>query len=422
MFRGHRIVTMLVSLLAAVLLWLYVVTVVAPETTTRVSEIPISIDGTFGLEERGLKITAQDVQSLALELSTSRMNLTKLNADSIRINADASRIREPGEYTLTCTVTFPDTVRSSDIDIIGKSRDSVKITVSRMEKKSIPVRLNWSGAVKEGFFFEAESVTMDPDEITVYGPDYEVEQIKEAVINYDISTLEETALETLPITFLNEQGEEVTFSEYTSADVSQVSLILPVLRTKEIRLAVDIVEGGGIKKENAKITLNPETIQVKGPVDVIDGLDDTYILGEVKLKTVSDRDVLHFNLLLPAGVTNISGEPEVTAAVRLTGVKSDAISVSDIRLINIPAGYQAEASTRTARVTIRGSTEEIKEIKQNAENGIYILVDLADNTQTGAFPVPGRVINPKHPAVSTEETVEIGVVISGSETGGYGGD
>ena len=66
MFRGHRIVTMLVSLLAAVLLWLYVVTVVAPETTTRVSEIPISIDGTFGLEERGLKITAQDVQSLAL--------------------------------------------------------------------------------------------------------------------------------------------------------------------------------------------------------------------------------------------------------------------------------------------------------------------------------------------------------------------
>ena len=107
--RTRKLVMMLASLLAAILLWLYVVTSVAPEATTRISGIEINLDGTIVLEERGLIITSQDADMLSLELSTPRVNLSKLNAKSIRVNADASKIREPGEYTLPCVVaSFPD--------------------------------------------------------------------------------------------------------------------------------------------------------------------------------------------------------------------------------------------------------------------------------------------------------------------------
>ena len=61
MFRGHKFFTMLISLLGAVLLWLYVVTEVKPQTDFRVGAIPIGIiDRT--LEERGLIITAQSAE------------------------------------------------------------------------------------------------------------------------------------------------------------------------------------------------------------------------------------------------------------------------------------------------------------------------------------------------------------------------
>ena len=133
-----KFVFAIASFLAAILLWLYVVTVVAPEASTTVSGIPISIDGTIVLEERGLVITYQDVTTLSLSVNTSRVNLSKLNADSIRVNADASRIREPGEYALSCVITFPDTVRSSEVDLLRKSPDAVKITVSRLEKRPFP--------------------------------------------------------------------------------------------------------------------------------------------------------------------------------------------------------------------------------------------------------------------------------------------
>ena len=413
--RTPKLVMMLASLLAAILLWLYVVTSVAPEATTRVSGIEINLDGTIVLEERGLIITAQDADLLSLELSTSRVNLSKLNAKSIRVNADASKIREPGEYTLSCTVTFPDTVRSSNVQILRKTPDSVKITVSKLVSQPVPVKLNLTGSVKAGYSVEAGGAILDPEEIVVVGPEEEVAKIDKAVVSYDVSSLEETAIVSLPVVFLNADGEEIEFSEHTTVSVPTVNLTLPVLRTREIKMGVQLQAGGGVNEQNAIVKVNPETIRVKGAADVIEALDDPFLLGTVDLSEITSHEERTFPLALPAGVTNISGETEVSVTIDLKGVSSATIPISDIRIINAPEGYQTELSTRTVNVNVRGGTEEINELKQNKNNGIYVLVDLADYTQDGAFTVTGTIINETHPSVSVGKTVDIGIVITSDE-------
>ena len=414
MLQRRKILTLLVSLLAAVVLWLYVVSVVAPEASTRVSGIPINIDGTIVLEERGLIITAQNVNNLALEVSTSRVNLSKLNADSIRVNADASRIRSPGQYDLSCTVTFPDTVRTGEVNVLRKSVDAVTITVERLEKKTFPIQLNWTGSVKEGYFFETGGSSMDPAEVVVYGTEDEVAKIARVVVDYDVSDLEETVIRTVPLRFLDANDEEIDFSDLTEISVTQTDLTLSVLGTRELTLALDYVEGGGVTAENADVKLDPETIRVKGPADVLESLENPFIIGTVDLAAISDSDYEEatYPLNLPTGVENIGGETEIHGTIRLTGVSSDTVSVSNIQLINVPEGYVAEAATKTVRVTVRGSTEEINEILRNKDNGIYIQVDLADYSRTGAFPVVGKVVNPNHPSISVAENVEINVSMS----------
>ena len=415
MFQGRKLVTMMLSLLAAVVLWLYVVTSVAPEATTRVTGIPVTVDGSIALEERGLIITQQDVETVTLELNTSRMNLAKLNAASIKVSVDASRIREAGEYDLTCSVTFPDTVRANDVDILRKSAESVHITVSQLDTRPMPVQLEWTGAVKDGYLFEAESTSIDPAEILVTGPKDEIDQIEKAVIRLDVSDLEQTELRTEQVAFVNGNGEDMVFSDLVSFSAQQATVTLPVSRTKEISLKLNLVGGRGITPENAKVTLEYETIRVKGTSDIIQALDDEYLLGTVDLSTITDKAEFSYNITLPAGVTNISGETTVTATVEIVGVTTQTISVSDIRLIHAPAGYQTEASTRTVQVTVRGGTAEVRELQESGPNGIYVLVDLQGYTQTGAFTVSGRVINETHPNVGVVESVEIGVVISAIE-------
>ena len=412
--KSRKVVTMLISLLAAVLLWLYVVTAIAPEVTTNVSNIPINIDGTVILDNRNLMIVDQDVTSVALDISTSRANVSKLNANSIRVNANAGSLDHPGQFPLSCTVIYPDTVRDSEVSTVRISPAVVNVTVAEKKEISLPVKLNWTGSMKEGFLFDAENVEIEPRSVTVSGPAEEIAKIAECEVDYDVTSLEDSVVETVPLSFRDAEGETLELSELITVSDTQASVTLPVLRTKTLSLKLELREGGGVTAENAEITLTPETITVKGAAEVINALPDELVVGELDLATVEERETRSYSLTLPSNVTNSSGETSVSADIRIKGVRTDAISVSNIQLVNVAAGYQVEASTRTARVTVRGSIEEIRKLKQKTDSGVYIVVDFSnyDYERIGAFTVAGRVVNESYPSVSMPETVEIDVVVS----------
>lgn len=415
MLRGHKIVTLIVSLVGAVVLWLYVVTAIKPQVDFPVSSIPIDINDRT-LEERGLVITAQSPETLRLDLKTSRANVSKLNAETIMVNADASNVKEPGQWDLNCVVTFPDTVRSSDVDILRKSVDQVTITVDRLQRTAFPIQFKGSGKVKSGYSFENPSIVIDPAEVVVTGPEQEVERIAAAVVEYDVSELEETTVVTEPIHFLDQEGNELEFSDLVSFNLSQTSVTLPVLRTKEIRLKLEFEEGGGVTLENVGTPeITPETILVKGEANVIEQQEDEIVIGTINLAEIPFFYDNKFKVNLRAGVKNVSGDDTVRVVIRLTGVKEDTIDISDIRVINPPNSkeYVTNVTTKTVQVKLRGSTEEIEKIKANKGSGIYVEVDLASyNDQIGSFTVQGRVVNETYRSVSVKGSAEIGVTVS----------
>jgi hypothetical protein len=332
------------------------------------------------------------------------------------MRADVSTIREPGEYTLTCTPVYPQTIRTGDVELTDKNPYTLTVTVANRVKKTLRLGTpEWTGAVKEGYLLEAEKAVFDPAEIEIEGPESDVIGVEQAVVYYDVSNMEGTVVETLPVVFLDKDGEVVEFSsEATTVSDSEVTMTLPMYRTKELNLTLDIAEGGGVTRDNAEISIEPEKIRVKGSAELIDQMGDEYLLGTVNLATlpVNELNKLPFTLALPDGVTNVSGDAEAIVTVRITGVVEDTLPVSDIRLINAPRDYKYESSTHTAYVIVRGSRAEIREIKNDDNNGIYIVVDLTDYTDTGVYTILGTVVNTTHPKISVSETVEIGVVVS----------
>ena len=419
MFKGRKLVTLFVSLLAAGILWLYVVTTVAPETSGRVANIPVTIDGSIILEERGLIITDQETTNVTLEITTSRQNLSKLNASNIRISADASKIREAGTYDLSYTVVFPDTVNSNDVDIVRKSSDRVTITVAKLETKLLPIEVDWMGSkVEEGYSAETSSAEWKPEEITLIGPDYELEKINSARISFDYSNLKETVSEQIVQVLFEDadDGKYKTLEEFTSfttASAEEASLTLQILRTKQIKMAVELVPGGGVDEDHAKVTINPSSIDVKGNTETIEAMPDVMMIGTpIDLARITDSETFTYDIILPAGVTNESGETTAEVTVTIEGINTGLISVSDIRAVNTPEGYTTVLTTRTATVTVRGTTEEIEELKSNKDHGIYILVDFTGVTQTGKFSLNGKVVNERYPNIYVVEDVKINVNVT----------
>lgn len=428
MIKGRKLVTLLIALVAAGLLWLYVVSTVAPEVTSRVGYIPVSIDGTIVLEERGLIVTNQATKTITLELKTSRVNLSKLNASSIRISADASKLREAGTYDLSYSIIFPDTVNSNDVDIIRKSSNRVTVTVAQKETKSVPVTVNWSGKVMDGYSAETGSAEIKPEQIVLEGPDYEVSKVAEARIEFDYTDLNQTVYDqTVPVSFRDADGNVVNLSELTTVSASEASLTLQILRTKEIALKVELIPGGGVQTENATVTINPPSVFVKGSTETIESMDDTFVVGTpIDLSEIADQNNYSFNLVFPAGVINETGETTVEVNVQLHGVSSEVIEVRDIRAVNVPEGYSYSPITQVVNVTIRGSEDEIAALLASEDNGLYVEIDLSGVTETGRVNtsnnnIPCRIVSEAHPAVfaKLEDPITGTIGIAGqSDAGG----
>ena len=260
MFKGSKLITLFVALLGAFLLWLYVVTAVAPETVRTITDIPVTIEGIgdgIVTSDGTYIMTEQITQYITLELKTSRVNSRKLDRQSIRISANVSNSvvqNGPGYKDLNYTITFPDTVNANDIDILKQSSTTVRIHVAKLQTKTVPVELKTLNKVADGYVFERTNVTIEPREIEITGPEEEVDRITKAQVVADLSSLDLTDQSvtmhkiSAPFVFQDEDGNEIKTSAYFSinGNLSSAHITLPVQKTKEVELSIKLEPGGGI--------------------------------------------------------------------------------------------------------------------------------------------------------------------------------
>ena len=84
--KKSKLITMIISLLAAFLLWVYVVTIVNPERDATLTDIPVSFSGEEVLrEDQGLVITEGKDITVTAHFSGKNADLKKLeeNRDEI---------------------------------------------------------------------------------------------------------------------------------------------------------------------------------------------------------------------------------------------------------------------------------------------------------------------------------------------------
>ena len=87
-----KIVTALISLAIAILVWLYVVTVISPNSSKYFYNFEVGIQGSKLLEEQDLVIMSADISTVTLHLEGNRIDLNKLSSANIIVDVDVSKI------------------------------------------------------------------------------------------------------------------------------------------------------------------------------------------------------------------------------------------------------------------------------------------------------------------------------------------
>ena len=138
---------MAISLLAAICLWIYVVTVVNPEGTTTISNIPVTFSGAEVLrEDQGLVLSGdyQDMVTVSFTGKNSDMKKLEQNKEEISAVVDVSKIRSTRDYTLSYDLLLPDAVPDSAVTITDRTPGNITVHVEKLVKKPVPVKGDFS--------------------------------------------------------------------------------------------------------------------------------------------------------------------------------------------------------------------------------------------------------------------------------------
>lgn len=367
----RKILFFLVAALFAFALWIYVVTVVSPESEATYYNIPVILNNAEVLLRKDLMVTDGGESSVTLQLRGNRSDLRNLKNSDITIEADLSKINGAGIQTLSCNVYF-NGYGASNFEIIGQTPNVITLTIAERSTKNVPVQVNYAGSLGLDYIAYQDEAVLEHTFVTITGPKSVVDQVSQAAIDIDLEGQVESIDGSFRYVLQDVSGNVVDDTDLIKS-VDQIHFALKIQRVKNVQLVLDVTYGGGATMETTSIVLSNTEIKVSGSEKLMENLD-TLVLSSVDLAEISEDTILTFPVILEEGLENLSGITEVTAEITFPGLAVKSLFVSNIIATNKPDNMVADIAAKLVTVTVRGPVDLIERVQP--EN-ITILVDLS---------------------------------------------
>ena len=377
---------MVVSLIVAVILWLYVNSTEGVEVEKVLSGVKIEFVGADALRESsGLIVTEKDRDSVNLTIKGTRRVIGNLSSANVSAEVDLSRVTTDGRYSYAYNITYPSGVNSDDITLVRSSADVINFYVDRLTRKTIPVEGAFTGNTAEGYLAE-DNLVFDPVMVTISGPKTAVSLADHAYVAINRTDVDKTL--SYSTTYLLKDADGVTVDDSRIIlETDTVNVTLNVLATKTVPLDVTIVNGAGATREdNTSITIEPDSIVLSGDAAAIDSTSKIN-LGTIDLSSFASEYTATYTIVPPNDTENITGVNEANVTVKIVGLSNKGFNIlhDNISCINVPEGYDAEIITQTLPVTIRATDEVLREIQVNNLRAVADLSGINDTTASGVI-------------------------------------
>ena len=386
--KANKVLYIALSLLIAIVFWLYVDDVQGSKISETYYRIPIEFIGAeYTLPNRGLMLTEGEDITIDLKLSGPRILISGLDKSDIRIQVDLTNISAVGTYTLNYEILFPDNVDRSRISREYASRSMVTVKIEELYTKTVPVEVSVSGEVADGYIYMAERLVLDPANLVVSGREKDVEKVAAARIKLDLTGATSSISRKFDYELLDAEGNVIEAEGIRLSD-NQIQVDAPVYLVKTLNLTVKFKESPGSSLEDVDWKLEQNTVEVAGEAASLENKEDI-LLGEIDLSSLLSDTEMVLDISLPAGTVNLSGYTTTTLTITFSdNLATKALSVSNISAVGLSEGQSFDRLTSSVEVMLRGPADEVEQV--TAED-VRVVVDLEEYTSNGTYSVPAMV-------------------------------
>lgn len=373
---------MVVSLLASLAMWVYVTSMQSTEFTQTFYGVEVQLVGEDTLRDsRNMVITDLDTSTVTVRVRGPRRIVAGLDASDLKACVDVSKLSRSAYTTQQYYISYPDGTDTTDINDSYKSPSTVSFMVSPLNTKTVQVRGSFDGSLAEGY--TAETPVFEPATITVSGAEADLKDVSYAWVTFGKDKVDSTYKVETGFTLMNERGEECSTVGLTCSD-DVVTATLPLLLVKEIPLAVDVIEGAGATKANAKIKIEPDSITLAGDSAVLSGMNKI-VLDTIDLTDFEKTLSMTYTIPLDNEMNNLTGVSEAKVTVEIVGLETKSFKVKNISCTNVTEGYTADIISESIDVIMRGTPESLSQLKGD---NIRAVADLTDYKESAGQFMP----------------------------------
>ncbi|MBQ2781103.1 MAG: hypothetical protein IJF42_06050 [Clostridia bacterium] len=377
-FMHNRTASLIFSIVVAVVIWGAVV-FGSPTLQERQIRVPVTVDLTGSYAESiGLCLVGDSEFSVQVQVSGRWTVISKLTEEDLRVRAEVSTINNAGKQTLTLRASRNSAEDDYEIDSILPDTISVVCDYWDTTEFSVVTNLNGTKTTDANMlgtpFLDTD---MFPNgKVKISGPRSvlsKVASVQARITNPQ--TIEQTSVFDAELMALDADGKELDMSQCEFVDLSSLNIKVTVpveaVRVIDFHCTVLNTPAGLAELGDKLITISPPSITVVGPLANVETFVDS-----VKNLTTIDFDKLKadnltqvFSLNLPASVRVLDGTSEVSVSINVEDFSSKEFelpigsTLKNTKLLNVPAGMQAQALSTTVKFTVIGKTSYLNRLE-----------------------------------------------------------
>lgn len=384
----------MVSLIAAVALWMVVTDAENPTTD---KELPFTIPVEPVSVADGLAVYDLEPDAVVVTVRATDDTVDQLTAANFRATVNMTGVRDT-QSTQSITVEILD-VDEDEASVVEVSSQFTRVVLESQVSKSVPVQVNRLGSMAQGFTIA--SIETEPSEATVIGPASSVALVESADADVNLTGVRSNLEQQYELT-PRDAGGAIQPRVRVEPSSAEVRINVQQLATPQI-VPVLIDTQGEVAAGYNIVDINPDpwTILVTGPLEVLQSLD--FISTEpIDVSGANSTITRSATLQVPTGVE--AERQSVNVVIEVAPAPgSRAITVVPT-ILNVPTGLTAIPQTTSLTVRVTGPTPVLNELTPaniqvtvNADGlteGIHTLpveVDVPDNVQLNGVD-PGQAV------------------------------
>lgn len=383
----NRLVWILVSIVAAFLIWLWVVNSVN-ENQTRALTFEVQYEGLAVLENYNLRLAANQPDTVLLQVRASATDMIRLEQNR-QIIVDVSGISEAGEYDVafrpSAFSTMAGNVSFQFMQMgVSNAENTIVVRTNRITGRTISLSTaNTHYVISEpgqtDYFYVGGQLRVYPEDIQIDGPEEILEQIASIEVEVEFPTpLTATTTKPGALRAYSYTGERISDASLAELVFSQdsVSVTVPVHMVRNVPLVPIFIPGAGASEDNLSYRQSQETVWLMGEGDVLRDL--AYLeLPQVRLDQVPTIYSVRLDIPTPALTEIYDGPGYVDIELQVQEVSERTMNVPAGRVVftNVPENMTPSVVIDMLALVIRGPEEMLAELD---ESDISVLVSLAD--------------------------------------------